>query len=240
MYRYDFQGMVNIHCNTDILEKDFAFFHTDNSYLPRIELYIDQINPPENIRVSIGKSYLITDDGIFFSYRWVRPVNLWLRGVESDITRIVGTRMYYFLGNLVKSGYELMSLFRAVFTLKLLRRSFCLLPAAVDFSGKGVLIVGISNTGKTSTTLSLMSLDKESKYITDQFVVCGSNAICYGLPNSMLISRSAADDFQIKLGFSKTVKSYIKSLASWLLTKKLVNNKTWVSPCELFPRENNA
>lgn len=126
-----------------------------------------------------GKSFRLTDDGLLLQET---PLSRWNRfsvALEYDMgtSAIFVNPLYHYLGritigNLHSSGW----LLRDLSNLQLLHHGFCILHAAgLRYEREVTLLIGLSNTGKTTTVIDLVKSFNAAYYGDDLVVTDGKD-----------------------------------------------------------------
>jgi len=107
-----------------------------------------------------------------------------LRGLEGRTELRVLSPRYRLFGEFRR---EVKKLIFEILELKLLQKGHTMLHAAcVEKGGKGVVLVGLPNTGKTFTTIKLVR-DHGFNFMSDDMAILGPGAVIYCFPTPMTI-----------------------------------------------------
>jgi hypothetical protein len=159
----------------NISKNDISY---SNDHNINVEYYVRKIDSPP--RAYIDKHYKKIGDNKFY---FERPIGAGLIAkmiltVDQNSATIEVNRTYHEVGRVTvdqfySPGWHIMDIINYL----LLQKNHCLIhSAAFEYNGKGILLLGLPNTGKTSTTLNFV-LNRNANFISEDIAVTDGNEI---------------------------------------------------------------
>ncbi len=177
MYLYDLHGIIQVTSNEALTRlARFRVFELNDS--PEITIRFGGFSPDLRGYRRIGRCWV--EDRSLFCEDWYKVCRfkLWMRGIDTEHTTI------FFDGDPFFSREVFYVLILEPYLTKKLSRFGALLlhAASLEVKGKGVLVSGLTGTGKTTLLLKLLNLP-DAKYLSDdQSIVKNDNVLCYPMP----------------------------------------------------------
>ncbi|MBP2029963.1 hypothetical protein J2755_000897 [Methanohalophilus levihalophilus] len=187
VFNYNIHGLVTI-CS----DRSLAI---DNIELPDVFLVEDIEDPDIIIKIKeIDPKGFVSAERVGDKFRWdgetlylnwgapsIFNLSAAIKGLECDKTELTFSPFFWKFGNVSH-------IIGSSISIHLLKHNVTPVHAAcISLNGQDILISGLSNMGKTSTILNLLSHFPNSKLYADDTVILGEN-IAYSFPREVGIS----------------------------------------------------
>jgi hypothetical protein len=187
MFNYNIHDLVSI-CSDKSLDTKYIelpdVFRVENLDDPDIRIRVQKINRKDYSNGErVGDKFRWSDDHIYLDWGAPSIVNLqaMIKGAEQPKTELIFSPFFWRFGD---APYIIGS----IISIHLLRHNVTPVHAAcISIQGRNVLISGLSNMGKTSTILNLMSSSTDAQLYADDTLILGEDQI-YSFPRAVGIS----------------------------------------------------
>lgn len=162
------------------IEKEFAFFKTDEHINPDIKVIVTDFIPELKNCYFINSQYYIKDNYLYCEDR--QKFVEWKLCIKNISTKPV----IYFNGNLFSELFLRDYILDPLISYKLCQHGiFFLHASSISIEGKGFVFTGPPRVGKTS--LSLYLAEKNNSFLSDEISIISSKGIVYSYPSPIRI-----------------------------------------------------
>ncbi len=187
MYLYNIHNVLSIRSdkslNTKYIEIPDVFL-TDEIKEPNIVVKVCRIKPEHYLSGErVGDKYRWGENWLYLDWGLPSIVGLQavIKGLDQPMTELIFSPLFWKFG-------DVSYIIGATISIHLLRYDITPVHAAcISFEGKNILITGLSNMGKTSTVLNLLSISPEAQLYGDDTVLFGNDRV-YSFPRAVGIS----------------------------------------------------
>lgn len=238
-YKYGVHGIFSLNSNIPYFESMLHAFRTNDETQEKfsLEFLLDpdlRISTAGKERINIMFYRDVHDDSIEFDYPWLRPICAKLTFSE-NLRRYTFSfnKNYFRVSQAIGQGWRLVSIFRNLLQVNLVRHKMIMLHGGVVRIGdKGFLMPSVENTGKTTTVWMLAK--RGAHFVTDEHSIHDMDGWCYGIPSSSSVTPATARAVGLELGKRERMALALAGLKGGVLTVHFTSGGIGVYPERFF------
>ena len=239
MYRYNVHGLFSFTSNIPHFEGMLHAFRSEEeiSGLSSFRFILDpglKIPKVGKQRINLMLYHNPHDNSIEFDYQWFVPISAKLSFLKNPPGYVFSfNRNYLRVSQLVGGGWTLVSIFRSLLQMTLVRKRMLMLyGGAINIGDRGILFPAVENIGKTTTAWMLAK--RGARYVTDEYVILDTEGRCYGIPCSSFLTPTTIKTVGLKLARGEKIALALNYLKGRILTIHLSSGGTAIDPDRFF------